>query len=201
MELQDNPAAGFKKKITLQNILPLLAKVQIQNCACTKCKYINSTDNNFCTNCGQPLKEEGTTTLYHLRNKHRSELLKKCEYTVQVARTILYFLSAVFFTGIAFLFGTLDNRFMLAFLFIILSALFLLLARWSISNSFTALITAFIIVLTFSTITVFDEFGNAFTTVGGLYSITISAVLIYFLLRSIQAAYKINLIKEETEIH
>lgn len=193
-------AFNFKKISSLQNIAPQIKAATAKNCICIKCHYVNPDEYNFCTNCGYPLKDEAAHTLYHLRTKQRKELFKKSEHAVRSARTVLYILSGFFLVGIAFLFGELENRFLLAFAFITVSVMFLVLARWSLSKPFTALITAFIIVLTFSTISILGEFINAFTTVQGVYSIAVSMILIYFLLKGIQGAYKSDLIKEEMEI-
>ena len=201
MEQKAARVFNFKKIRSLQNIAPQIKAAPAKNCTCSRCRYVNPGEYIFCTNCGHPLKDESSHTLYQVRTKQRKELLKKSEKAVQSARVILYILAGFFIVGIAFLFGELENRFMLAFVFIAVSALFLLLARWSLSKPFTALIAAFIIVLTFSTISIFGEFTNAFTTVQGVYSIAISMVLIYFLLKGIQGAYKSDLIKEEMEIY
>lgn len=201
MEQKEPQVFNFKKILSLQNIAPLLRAAVAKNCICSRCRYINSTEYIFCTNCGHPLKDEAANILYHVRTKQRKELLKKSEQAVQTARVILYILSGFFLVGIAFLFGELENRFLLAFVFIAVSALFLVLARWSLSKPFTAMIAGFVIILTFSTIAVLGEFTHAFTTVQGVYSIAISMVLIYFLLKGIQGAYKSDLIKEEMEIY
>jgi hypothetical protein len=200
MEQKATAVFNVKEIIKLQKLRPQIKHANLFYCICGRCRYVNAVANNFCTNCGYPVKEEGTATLYHVRIKRRKELLKKGEKAVEAARVTLYTLSVFFVIGISFLFGNLDNRYLLALASIIFSGLFFLLARWSYSKPFTAIITGFIIVLTFSTISIFGEFVNAFTTVVGVYSIFISMILIYFLLRGVQGAYKVELIKEEMEI-
>jgi hypothetical protein len=191
---------NVKQIIKLHNLLPRTKQINISHCTCSRCRYVNFVSNNFCTNCGYPIKEEGTATLYQVRIKQRKELLKKTEKDVQTARAVLYILSIFFLLGILFLFGGLHNRFFLSLVSVTFSGLFFLLARWSYSTPFTAIITGFIIILTFSAVSIFGEFVNAFTTVIGVYSIFISMILIYFLLRGAQSAYKSDLIKEEMEI-
>ncbi len=202
LQLMEKATTVFNVKeiIKLQKLQPFTVRSNIFNCICNRCRYVNSVTNNFCTNCGYPVKEEGTTTLYHVRTKQRKEVLRKGEKDVQAARATLYALSVFFLVGISFLFSDLDNRYLLVLASATFSGLFFLLARWSYSKPFTAIITGFIIVLTFSTISIFGEFVNAFTTVVGVYSILVTMILIYFLLRGVQGAYKVDLIKEEMEI-
>lgn len=188
------------KSKQVRYLLPAIKYPQTFYCTCSRCRYINAVANNFCTNCGFPVKEKENSALYHVRFKQRKELLQKGERAVQTARVVLYILAVFLFAGIGFLFGELENRFLLFLACIIFSFLFFLLAYWSYSKPFTALITAFILVLTFSTISIFGEFVSAFTTVVGVYSILISMTLIYFLLKGVQGAFKLDLIREEMEI-
>lgn len=128
-------------------------------------------------------------------------MLQQNQKAVQSARVLLYIIAGFFIAGIGFLFGNLDNRFFLTFLSLTSSILFFLLARWSLYKPFTALLTAFVIVLTFSTIAVFGEFTSTFTSVPGLYTIVICTVVSYFLLRGVQGAYKADLINEEMQVN
>jgi hypothetical protein len=168
---------------------------------CIKCFYINETANNFCTNCGYPLHKGETLLFYQFRNKQRKELLRQSMYSVQVARVLLYVIAAFFTVGIGFLFGNLDNRFFLVFLMLASSALFFLIARWSLYKPFTALLTGFMIIVTFSTIAIFGELANTFTSVQGVYTIALSALISYFLLKGVRGAYKADLINDEMHIN
>ncbi len=192
---------NFQKLHSIQNIEPRQKTGVVQNIICGRCCYINQAKNNFCTNCGYPQKDAGALMIYQLRTKHRTELLKKSEDAVKVARIILFLLGSIFLTGIGFLFSSYYNRFTLAIVFILLSVLFFSLAKWSMSKPFSALISGFVMVLCFSTITVFGEVVSAFTTVGGVYTIALSMLLIYFLLRGVQGAYKAGLINDEMMIY
>ncbi|HRI20547.1 MAG TPA: hypothetical protein PLA68_06315 [Panacibacter sp.] len=200
MEQQHSHLFNIKKIFSIHNIAPCIKPVPAKNTICNKCLYINPAHYNFCTNCGYPQKDDGAVMLYHLRAKHRSELLKKSEDAVKTARTALFVLGMLFLPGIVFLFSNYNNRVIAAIVFVTLSVLFFLLAGWSVLKPFSALTAGFVIVLCFSTITVFGEFANAFTTVGGVYTIALSMLVIYFLLRGVQGAYKSGLIKEETEL-
>src|SRR6266487_5764248 len=193
MEQKATTVFNVKGILKLQSLGPQTKHANIFYCICSRCHYVNAVTNNFCINCGHPVKEQGTATLYHVRIKQRKEILRKGEKAVYAARVTLYALSIFFMVGISFLFGNHDSRYLLALASITFSGLFFLLARWSYSRPFTAIITGFIIVLTFSTISIFGEFVNAFTTVVGVYSILVTMILIYFLLRGVQGAYKVDL--------
>jgi hypothetical protein len=183
------------------DILSVKNKSSVLYCTCGKCRYVNKVSNNFCTNCGYPVKEkEENSALYHVRVKQRAEILRKGEQTIQAARIVVYILAIFLFTGIGFLFGDLDSRYLLVLSSVVFSMLFFLLAYWSYTKPFIALTTALILVLTFSVIAIFGEFINAFKTVVGVYSILISMVIVYFLLKGVQGAYRAELIKEEMEI-
>jgi ribosomal protein L37E len=190
----------FKKNATFKQLLPIIKRPKILHCTCARCNYVNAIDNNFCTNCGYPVKEKENAALFHIRFKQRKELLRKGEKAIQAARITLYILSLLLFTGIGFFFSELENRLILGITSVVFAFLFFMLAQWSFTKPFTSLITAFILVLTSSTISVFGEFMDAFTSVVGVYSILMSMVLIYFLLKGVQGAYKADLIKEEMEI-
>jgi membrane-associated HD superfamily phosphohydrolase len=193
-------AFNIKEIIKVHHLRPQATHPNIFHCICSRCRYVNFVSNNFCINCGDPIKEEGTATLYHVRTKQRRELLKKTEKDVRTARVVLYVLSIFFFLGILFLFGNHDNRYLLSLVSVTFSGLFFLLARWSYSKPFIAIVTGFIIILAFSAVSIFGQFVNAFTTVIGVYSIFTSMILIYFLLRGVQGAYKADLIKGEMEV-
>lgn len=189
-----------KRNINVNKVLPKVKHADALYSICSRCRYVNESSNNFCTNCGSPVKEKETSALFLVRMKQRKELLRKGEKAVSTARVVLYILSAGLLTGIGFLFGELPNRLFLVLASCTFAGLFFLLARWSYTKPFTALITAFILVITFSTISIFGEFVNAFTTVVGVYSLLINMVLVYFLLKGVQGAYKLELINEELEI-
>src|SRR4051812_42663338 len=115
LQLMEKATTVFNVKeiIKLQKLRPLAVHTNTVHCICTRCRYVNDVANNFCTNCGYPIKEERTSTLYHVRVKQRKELLKKSEKDVEAARITLYALSVFFLIGISFLFGDLDNRYLL----------------------------------------------------------------------------------------
>src|SRR3954462_3453974 len=87
---------NIQEIIKVNNLTPRANHANIFHCICRRCQYVNFVANNFCTNCGYPIKEEGTATLYQVRIKQRRELLKKTEKEIHWARTVLYILSIFF---------------------------------------------------------------------------------------------------------
>lgn len=201
MEHSNINSIDHKKVQAIYKYLPQVKVSVTANQSCGRCFYVNETAYGFCTNCGYPLHYGDAQLLYQFRLKQRKEMLQQNLKAVGIARIFLYVIAFFFIAGIGFLFGNLDNRFFLTFLSLTSSLLFFLLAIWIKSKPFTALLTAFVIVLTFSTITVFGEFTSTFTSVPGLYTIVACSVVAYFLLRGVQGAYKADLINEEMQVN
>ncbi|MEX6690117.1 hypothetical protein QTN47_21590 [Danxiaibacter flavus] len=169
--------------------------------SCGRCNYVNEVNNVFCTNCGYPIKHTPEVlSLYHIRDKSRHTLLTQCNSVIVVARWVLYVLAALCLTGTGFMFGSREDKLTLFIITFIMAVMFGVLGYWSRYKPFTALLVSFVVVITFSTISVFGSVIHAFTTTNGLYTILFSMVIIYFLLRGIQAAYRADLVNEELEI-
>jgi len=199
--LQKDFFIDFNRIAKLYRRMPHAKKPGTKVDCCSRCFYVNAEANHFCTNCGYPLHNGNSHMMYQLRSRQRADMLQKNLAAIQAARITLYVVAVLSFAGIiGFLFGTLINGNLYALLSFLNCALYLLLARWSFRKPFTALLTAFVIVLSFSTISVFSEFTTTFKSVQGLYIIIFSGLQVYFLLRGAQAAYKADLIKEEMEI-
>jgi len=126
--------------------------------------------------------------------------LRNYHQVILSARIVLYIVGGLCLSGIGFLFSENDQRFFLFALTIVMAVLFVLLGRWSVYKPFTALLVSFVVIITFSTISVFGRLLQSLTSIDGLYTILLSMVIVYFLLRGIQAAYKADLINEEFEI-
>ncbi|HRH59061.1 MAG TPA: hypothetical protein PL045_00715 [Chitinophagaceae bacterium] len=197
------PAAkvfDYSRIIKLHKLLPSRAAAGSPLFICRHCRYINPEAHQFCTNCGYPHDENKMMPVYNIRMKNKKELLRKSEERIIAARITLYVMSALFFTGTAIVFSKLINRYMVAFTSLLFSVMFFLLAKWTLHKPFTALLAAFIILLTCCIIGVIGQFGNAFTIIQGMYGLTVSLLLIFLLLRGIQGAHKSGLLKDEMEI-
>lgn len=190
--------ARYTKAARINAHLPHVMQVSTNFATCRRCFYVNEKTHHFCTNCGFPQHEDETQLLFQFREKQRKETLKKNEFTIQVAKTVLYILSAIFFaSAVGILFSTLDESIWLSLISAACVGLFFLLARWSNKRPFTAMLTAFVIVVTFSTIAVFGELTSSFKTVQGIYTIIFCTTISWLLFRGIQAAYKTDLVNEE----
>lgn len=192
----------FNKTVERQNRQPHLSRSKTAVQLCRRCLYVNEMANHFCTNCGYPATEnEGDFKLFRLRSRQRAELLSKAKSHIMQARIMLYVASGFFLASVGFIFSESANRYALTLAGLVLSALFFSLARWSKVKPFTAMLTSFIVVITFCTITILGEFVTSFSTVQGLYSIVTGMLMVYFLLKAVQAAYRFDLLKEEMEVH
>ena len=196
-----NKALNIARVIKVHRLKPIINKTRITSSVCSRCRFINESSHSFCSNCGWPVQEtQHLHSLYRSREKHRKELLSNYHKAISSARSVLYIVGGLCLSGIGFLFSENDERFILFALTIVMAALFVLLGRWSIYKPFTALLVSFVVIITFSTISVFGRLLQSLTSTNGLYTILLSMVIVYFLLRGIQAAYKADLINEEFEI-
>ncbi len=187
--------------IKTRKLQPIAGNKNAENCICSRCRSINPFQHSFCTNCGWPVHEtQELLQLYHFRDKHRKDLLRQYATAILQARVMLYIIGALCLSGIGFLLSERDDRIILFLLTFIMAVLFVLLARWSIDKPFTALMVSFVVVITFSTISLLASLQQTLTTLNGVYMIMLTMIVVYFLLRGTQAAYKADLINEELEI-
>lgn len=192
----------FTKYTQAHRHLPQVKTNTSNNHTCSRCFYINEDANHFCTNCGYPRHHGDTELLYRFRIKQRREALKKNALFIQLGWILLFVLAALFLvSGIGLFFSGLNNRIFLSILMLLSAALFVMLAWWSFSKPFTALLTAFVIVLTFSTIAIFGYFTDMSSSVPGVYTLIFCGTVLYFLFRGVQGAYKTDLINEEMHIN
>jgi hypothetical protein len=192
---------NMAKAARLSRLQPVFPLPAVHHNICSKCRYVNEQAYDFCTNCGQPLRNNrGQNNLYNFRTRQRKNLLQKCEENIQVARNTLYILAAVSFTGIGLGFSELDQRMLLALVAVVISGLYFLLARWSAHRPFTALLVSVVIAVTCSVIALFGKIETTFTTVTGVYGLLVTIIVLYVLLRGLAAAFKADLVKEEMEI-
>jgi hypothetical protein len=82
---------------------------------------------------------------------------------------------------------------------LIMSGLFFFLAFWSRSNPLSAMLTAFIILITFSAINIFDKLKESFTTTQGLIGMLLCLSLVFVVLKGVQGAYRVTLMKQELQ--
>jgi hypothetical protein len=192
-----------KNILLLQRINALLPHVERRKPSailCRHCNYVNETEFSFCTNCGYPLQNRLLEDIFYKRIRQRTNILFKAESSVTVARIVLYVIGSFLFMGVFFLFAESSRKYIIVLLALMLSGLFFFLALWSRKNPFTALLTAFIILIAFSAINIFSSLIQSFTTLAGVTGMLLCLLLLFIMLKGVQAAYRINLINEELQL-
>lgn len=167
---------------------------------CMHCSYINENEFSFCTNCGYPLQNKLLTDAFNERIQQRTYLLFKAENAVLAARIVLYVMASFLSMGVFFIFAESSRKYMVVLMALLLSGLFFFLALWSRKNPFTAMLTAFIILIAFSAVNIFGSLVESFTTLTGFTGMLICLALLLVVLKGVQGAYRINLIKEELQV-
>ncbi len=194
---------SLKQILSLQKINSLLPKTECKNAEaiiCAHCNYVNENNYSFCTNCGYPVKNFSLVEAYNKRLQQRNSFLFKAENAVLAARIVLYIIGAFLSMGIFFIFAESDQKYFIVLWAFLLSGLFFFLAFWSQKNPFTALLTAFIILVVFSSINIFQKLLQSFITLQGISGILLCIALLIVVLKGVQGAYRINLIKEELQL-
>ena len=193
-----------KQILFIQKINALFPKFESKKSTaviCNHCNYINQTDYSFCTNCGFPLHNTNLVNAYYQRRQQRKNLLYKAENSVFIARIVLYVMGSFLSLGIFFIFAESSRKYLIVLMALLLSAIFFSLAFWSIKNPFTALLTAFIMLIVFSAINIFGRLAASFTTIQGFTGMLLCFALLFIVLKGVQGAYRINLIKQEMQLN
>jgi len=181
----------------INSLLPWVERKKPAAIICRHCHYINENEFSFCTNCGYPIRNTQLVDAFNKRIQQRTNLLFKAETAVLVARIVLYVMASFLSMGIFFIFAESTGKYIIVMLALLLSGLFFFLAFWSRKNPFTALLTAFIILIAFSAVNIFGSLVRSFTTVEGMTGMLLCIALLFVVLKGVQGAYRINLIKEE----
>lgn len=179
--------------------MPYNRFVYVTACACRKCKYVNHIHNHFCTECGFPLHNENLITDYYNRIHHLKDLKVEAQTSILITRVFLFCMGGFILTGATYMFIKFQQNTVIMIMAIILSALFFMLALWSKKNAFIALLTSFVVLMTFTAINIFAKFAETFTTLTGVMSMVVCLVLLFIVLKGVQAAYRISIIDEELQ--
>lgn len=163
---------------------------------CRHCNYINEIHFLFCTNCGYALNRQGSGS-GNQRMEQRKTALLKAENAVLAARLVLYVIASFLSLGFFFIFAENNRKYIVVLMALLLSGLFFSLAAWSRKSPFPALLTSFIMLVAFSIINIFRSFAIAAVTLRSITGILICLALLIIILRGLQGAYRISLIKEE----
>ena len=181
----------------INRLLPQFTVDEARASICNHCNYVNENDYVFCTNCGYPVQNYQLLNVYQQRIQQRTHFLFKAENAVLVARIVLYIMASFLSLGILFIFAKGNQKYIIVAMAFLLSGLFFFLAFWSQKNPFTALLTSFIILIVFSAINIFEKLSESFTTIEGITGMILCLALLFVVLKGVQGAYRINLIKEE----
>lgn len=184
----------------INSLLPGIKREKSQAAICRHCDYVNENDYNFCTNCGYPVQNIQLADVYQKRLQQRKNFLFKAENAVLAARIVLYIMAAFLSLGFFFIFTQSSQKYLIVLMALLLSGLFFFLAFWSQKNPFTALLTSFIVLIVFSAINIFEKLSASFTTLEGITGMLLCLALLFVVLKGVQGAYRINLIKEELQI-
>jgi hypothetical protein len=195
------PAKNIATIQKINSLLPKPERKKAEVSICGHCCYINDNEYFFCTNCGYPLLDTKLVKAYNERRDQRINLLFKAETSVLFARIVLYVIGSFLSLGILFIFAESRQKYFIVLLALILSGLFFSLAFWSQRNPFTALLTAFIILIVFSAVNIVGRLAHSFTTIEGMTGMLLCLVLLFIVLKGVQGAYRINLIKQEMQIN
>ncbi|MGN6213376.1 hypothetical protein [Parafilimonas sp.] len=176
---------------------PQSAKANPAALICYHCSYVNETEFSYCTNCGYPLQNKPASNSYKQRMEQRKTALLKAENAVLAARVVLYVIASFLSLGLFFIFAESNQKYIVVLMALLFSGLFFSLAFWSRKSPFPALLTSFITLIAFSTINIFRSLTISVITLRGITGILICLALLIVILRGLQGAYRINLIKEE----
>lgn len=184
----------------VHHILPKVLMYESEWTICNHCRHINESEWMYCTYCGYPMhKMDNAISLFHSRIREKHQMLLKSEKEISNGRIATYIMAAVFSTGLGVMFTEMPLRVVYAASAIVLSILFIILARWSKKNAFSALLTACIILITFSAIHIVNKITNQIFNYQGFYGISFYLLLLFFIIRGVQGAYKADLLREELQ--
>ena len=153
---------------------------------------MNDIENFFCTNCGYPLKDELLVKTFYKTMQQKKYALHKAANAVFVARNVLYVMAVCLLFVMLILILPVHIKYLIALIALMLSGLFFLLASWSRREPFPALFTAFIILVTFSAINIFNKLDVLFVTSQGFTSLLLCIALLFVMMKGLQGAYKLS---------
>ena len=162
---------------------------------CSVCGNTVNAQDQFCTNCGLPLKgteeeQKKFLSARHFKQRQMHYLAKK----IKNAQTTLFVLAGLFFViGMLYYFigGQNDLSFAALIQSLILAAVFLALGGWAKSKPVVALISGLVLFVLVQLIAIFGDPTN----IGK--GIIIKILVIVFLVRGLQSAIEAEKIKKE----
>ena len=171
----------------------------LSSARCTSCDSPVNEQDQFCINCGFPLKGTDEAQNQFLSNKrYKQHELKELSRKTRNAQTTLFVLSGLFFViGVIYYFfigGQSDLAFVALVTNLILSAVFLALGGWSKNKPIAAIISGLVLYIIVQLISIVNDPVN----IGK--GIIVKIVVIGYLVKGLQSAMEVEKIKKEYNI-
>lgn len=189
--------------ITMQKnkLLPVKVGADQLAVSCVNCRFVNNYTNNFCTNCGYPQQhKEGMLAIYNTRMQQRNNLKESCSKKIRYARNSLYVIAACCIFCIAFIFENKRKEILTSVILFVLAAMYVSLGKWTTKKPFTSLLISLLLMLTFIAINASEALASASTSAAGIYVFMMQAVLTYFLVQGVKAAFHADVLEEEFKV-
>ena len=165
---------------------------------CTSCENPVNEQDQFCTNCGFPLKgtpEEQEQFLSARRYKQHE--MKELSRKTKNAQTTLFVLAGLFFVvGIIYYYigGQNDLAFAILITNLILAAVFLALGGWSKNKPVAAIISGLVLYILVQFISIVDDPSNI------VKGIIVKILVIGYLVKGLQSAMAAERLKKELNL-
>jgi len=162
---------------------------------CRACGNAVNEQDQFCINCGFPLKGTETEQNLFISARHfRKHQVQELHRKVKNAQTTLFVLAGLFFVfGVIayFIAGQNDLGFAVLIQQLILAAVFLALGGWAKSKPVVALISGLVLFILVQLISIIDDPVNI------VKGIILKVIVIIYLVKGLQSAIEAEKIKKE----
>lgn len=187
--------------IRTNRLLPVQQQTTHYPLCCSNCNYVNAAANNYCTNCGFPIRQNTDhIALYKYRLHQRRQMLQRCENGMAYARNALYVLAGLCSLGVVYVASSSQYNMLRGVVMLVMAGLYVYLARWSLKSPFTAFLISFLIFLTFILVNTLSDVEDVFNTVSGVYGIFFQLAFVYIIAGGLKAAHQAEAINEEFKL-
>ncbi len=194
-------AFNTKAAIIKSRLFPLKTSHNNYPLTCLNCKFINSIEYHFCTNCGYPIHpNKDNLNIYNLRVNRRKAIEKSCAIKLVQSRNALYTLAGFLGLGIFYAFSDDNATYIKGIVMLFLCAMYAGLGRWSLAKPFTSFLIGLMILLTFAAITSWSEFIEKKSNSFAFYILFLQGIFIYYLWQGTKAAFHAEMLEEETKL-
>ena len=166
-----------------------------------KCEYCANTvseQDQFCINCGFPLKgNEGEQRQFISTKNYKHHELKELTRKTKNAQTTLFVLAGLFFViGVIYYLINMDSdlAFVAMITNLILAAIFLALGGWSKNKPVVSLISGLVLYVIVQLLSMIDDPANI------ARGAIVKVIVIVYLVKGLQSAMEVEKIKKEHNI-